>query len=78
MHMRKLGKSNLEVSALGFGCMGLSFGYGPPVGQADGDRRSSGRPSISASLSSTRPRSMAPSRTKSWSAKRSRPSATGW
>src|SRR5206468_5962837 len=26
---RKLGNSNLEVSALGFGCMGLSFGYGP-------------------------------------------------
>jgi aryl-alcohol dehydrogenase-like predicted oxidoreductase len=28
---RKLGISNLEVSALGFGCMGLSFAYGPPL-----------------------------------------------
>src|SRR5215510_9799737 len=28
---RKLGKSNLELSALGLGCMGLSFGYGPAV-----------------------------------------------
>ena len=29
MEKRELGKSGLEVSALGLGCMGLSFGYGP-------------------------------------------------
>src|SRR5579859_4139222 len=32
MHKRKLGKSNLEVSTIGFGCMGMSQGYGPPPG----------------------------------------------
>jgi aryl-alcohol dehydrogenase-like predicted oxidoreductase len=30
MHKRKLGNSGLEVSALGLGCMGMSFSYGPP------------------------------------------------
>src|SRR3989441_4471301 len=29
MQKRKLGRSNLEVSAVGLGCMGMSFGYGP-------------------------------------------------
>ena len=29
MQKRTLGKSGLEVSGLGFGCMGLSFGFGP-------------------------------------------------
>ena len=31
MQKRKLGRSNLEVSALGLGCMSMSFGYGPPA-----------------------------------------------
>lgn len=36
MQKRKLGKSGLEVSALGLGCMGLSFGYGPAVDKQQG------------------------------------------
>ena len=36
MQKRKLGNSGLEVSAMGFGCMGLSHAYGPPVDQQAG------------------------------------------
>ena len=36
MNKRTLGSSGLEVSAIGLGCMGLSHGYGPAVGQQDG------------------------------------------
>ena len=36
MDKRTLGKSGLEVSALGFGCMGISFGYGPAGTREDG------------------------------------------
>lgn len=36
MQKRRLGRSTLEVSALGLGCMGLSHGYGQPVDKPQG------------------------------------------
>ena len=38
MEKRKLGSSGLEVSAIGLGCMGLSFGYGPATDKQEGIR----------------------------------------
>ena len=78
MQKRKLGNSNLEVSALGLGCMGMSFGYGPPADKQEMIALHPRRPSSAASPSSTPPRSTARSRTRSSSAKRSRRSATRW
>ena len=48
MQKRTLGKSSLEVSALGFGCMGLSFGYGPALEKQSGDRADPARRSRAA------------------------------
>ena len=35
MKKRKLGNSNLEVSSVGLGCMGMSVSYGPPAGKQE-------------------------------------------
>jgi len=39
MQKRRLGNCNLEVSAIGLGCMGLSFGYGPAVDKGQSSSR---------------------------------------
>ena len=56
MQKRKLGESNLEVSAIGFGCMGLNFSYGHALSKERASR-SFAKPWIAASPSSIRQRS---------------------
>ena len=63
MQNRILGNSDLEVSALGLGCMGMSFGYGPAADKQEMIALF-GRPSNAASHSSTPPKSTAHSPTK--------------
>jgi len=74
MQKRRLGKGNLEVSALGLGCMGMSFSYGPPKDKQE--MISLIHAAVDAGLrSSILPRSMARSPTKNLLAHR--PGAAG-
>jgi hypothetical protein len=60
MQKRTRGTGGLKVSALGCGCMGISFGYGQPTNREDGIGISA-PPRMPASRSSTRPKRMGPS-----------------
>ena len=70
MQKRKLGKSGLEVSAIGLGCMGMNYHRGPAPDRREMIALDPRRPWSAASRSSTPPRSTARSPTRSSSAKR--------
>jgi hypothetical protein len=77
MQKRKLGKSNLEVCALGLGCMGMSFSYG--VVHDKKEMIALLRTAVDRGItSSIRLRSMARLQTKNSWAKRYPPFATRW
>ena len=56
MQIRKLGNTGLEVSAIGYGCMGFSFAYGQPTAKKRKPSRSCERQWIVVSISSIPPR----------------------
>jgi len=74
MQRRKLG-SSLEVSAIGFGCMGLSYGYGPAVDKQHGISLIRSAVECGVTFFDT-PRRTVHLRTKNWWAKPSLHSAT--
>ena len=76
MKKRKLGRSGLEVSAIGLGCMGINFGYGQALEKQQGIDLIRGAVERGVTLFDTA-EVYGPSPTKSWSAKRSRRIATG-
>lgn len=77
MQKRTLGNSGLEVSALGLGCMGMSFGYGPAGDEQEMVSLIWSAVDLGVTFFDT-PKSTVRSRTRSWWARRSRPSASRW
>ena len=76
MQKRKLGKSGLEVSAIGLGCMGMSSAYGPPPDKQEMIALIRAAVDRGVTFFDTA-EVYGPSSTRSSSARRSRPSATG-
>ena len=77
MQKRTLGKSGLEVSALGLGCMGMSYGYGPAPDKQEMISLLRAAVDRGVTFFDTA-EVMAHSRTKNLSAKRSRRCAIAW
>ena len=75
MQKRELGKSSLEVSAIGLGCMSISANYGPPadINQGIQTIRAAFEKGVTFLI---QPKFTAPTQTKSWLEKHSRLSAT--
>ena len=77
MQKRALGNSNLEVSALGLGCMGMSFGYGPAANRKE--MISLIRTAVDRGVTFFDTAEVyVPSPTRNWSATRLRPSGGRW